>query len=98
MEPSPLGKLLTYPSHCQNCFRNQVDGAARIGGDHLGSLAWGQDIDDRWEGLSSDGSSELPKGNFTDGLPKYFDRGHKEKLLSLSFRRDLKSGLFLVTF
>lgn len=98
VEFSFFGKLLIYLLYCQNCFRNQVDGVVRIGGDYLGFLAWGQDIDDRWEGLSLDGLLELFKGNFIDGLFKYFDRGYKEKLLSLFFRRDLKFGLFLVIF
>lgn len=54
-EPGPHGKSLTYPSLCQNYFRNQVDGAARIRVSCLGSRVWGQDIDDGWGGLSSEG-------------------------------------------
>lgn len=45
-ELSPGGRSLTCPSLCQNYFRNQVDGAARIRVDNWGSGARGQGIDD----------------------------------------------------
>lgn len=63
-EPGPGGKSLTCPSLCQKHFRNQVDGAGRIRVDHLGSLAWGQGIDDGWEGLSSERLSRTAQKQF----------------------------------
>lgn len=48
--------------------------------------------------LAQSGSSELPESDVTDGLPKYSDRGYKQKLLILPFCRNLNSGLFSIAF
>lgn len=52
------------------------------------SLGGLQGIDDRWEGLSWEWFIPLPEGNFTDGLPKCFDRGRKHKLLNVAFLKE----------
>ena len=86
---SPPRKSLTYPAHCQNHFRNQIDGAARVRVEHLVHWLAGQDIDDRWEGLNWGWMvrPHCPKAIALMEGPR-LGRGHTRKLLIVVFVKE----------